>query len=231
MDLALRLLCRCAHRHSRSGSAHDRHKGGEKHSCHQRDLLPHAKRSRRRILHDASDTCFQVPSCHTRNVNERRCNAEAARFQNAFGINGGTPTSRQHALVARTLALVDKPRADPPDGRVKPEHCADDNLQRGEHVVAPRDVTHLVGDDRFDVCAGQAGSQMLRPYQYGLPDADHTGFDRLTRRHDHRGCCDTVCALETPERVMHDAIVDERGQPGMSGETLPLPRGPDQKEE
>ena len=104
--------------------------------------------------------CFQTSACHPRNIDDGRRDTQAARLQNAFGVGCGTPPWRQDVLVTGALALVDEARADPPHERVKPEHRADDNLRRREQVVAADDVTHLVGEDRFDVGVAESCGEM-----------------------------------------------------------------------
>ena len=66
-------------------------------------------------------------------------------------------------FVAGTLALVDQPRANPPDQRIEPEQRLDKHMDERGQVVAPPNVAHLVGHDRLDVRVIQMASDFNRP--------------------------------------------------------------------
>ena len=116
----------------------------------ERSFSPRAERSWRLISHDASDACFQVAACHARNIDDRRCNAQPARFQNAFRVRcrDAGRRARTCSSHARSRSSTSRAPIHQTSG-MKPEHCADDHLHktragcRGARCDTPRERRSL----------------------------------------------------------------------------------------
>src|SRR5947207_12601969 len=125
-----------------------------------------------RVTHDPLDAPLQIRSGHAGDTRTRRLEVQAARRENRPGVQLRFAAGLRHVLVARALALVDEPRADPPDDRMEPEQRLHGRLDRGDEVVAASHVRDLVRQDGEELLVAQVRFDRARPEQYGTEDAE-----------------------------------------------------------
>ncbi len=97
-----------------------------------------------RFLAISTTRCFRSAPLIPGGALERRRDVALADIQNSLGVDAPIVTGAHDGLVARALALLDEPRADPPDERVKPEHGFHEHLHGSRQVVAAAPVRELV---------------------------------------------------------------------------------------
>jgi hypothetical protein len=163
--------------------ADDRGRGGR----YEKRFSSGAQRGQRALRQDAMDALLQIGAGHAGCARQRRFQTETADARDPLGIVHGIAAAIQHFLVARTFALVDKTRADPPHERVEPEERLDDHVDRGGQVVAPANVAELVSQDRVELGGGETLEDRGRQKKDGAEESDHPGLQADRSGHDgHR---------------------------------------------
>src|SRR5262249_37142579 len=123
-------------------------------SCQQK-LAREGEVERDSVGHDVFDPCLEIRAGDTGVAWNGRGNIEPAYFQNAFGVHLAVVAGYHDGLITGALALVDQPRADPPNGRIEPEHGFDQHVERGSQIVPAPQVAELVRENRLQLQRSQ----------------------------------------------------------------------------
>jgi hypothetical protein len=151
-------------------------------SDEERGFPPKVQSGADSIDHDGLDASRDVRAGDARHAGQRRFHVQTTDVENALRVIARLESQPQHRFVARALALVYQPRADPPHERMEPEEGLDDHVDGGGEVVAARGVADFVRDDGMQLRRRQPVGDSRRHEEHRTPDADDARLQHARRR-------------------------------------------------